>query len=43
MKPRISLRFGVWGCWGVKAKGFVRAGFGWTPKEAYDDWLKEPD
>lgn len=38
MKPRINLRFGVWGCYsGTKYPDFVM-GCGRTPKEAYDEW-----
>lgn len=37
MKPRLDLRFGVWCC---RVKGERIAGFGYTPLEAYDEWLQ---
>jgi hypothetical protein len=37
MKPRIFLFHGVWHCF---ARGRRVMGLGFTPSEAYFDWLK---
>lgn len=38
-KPRIRLRFGIWGCVSRRpgGRGLV-AGYGYTPMQAYEDW-----
>lgn len=39
VKPRIRLRFGVWGCVSRRPGGHgLIAGYGYTPMQAYDDW-----
>ena len=42
MKPRIRLRFGIWDCttWDLSYP-IIFAGYGYTPKEAWEDWLKQ--
>ena len=40
-KPRIRLRFGIWGCVSRRPGGAgLIAGFGRTPAEAYADWRR---
>jgi hypothetical protein len=38
MKPRLWFRYQVWHCAAVEV-AFV-TGYGYTPKDAYDDWLR---
>lgn len=38
LKPRFDYRFGVWRCW---LRGTRAAGFGFTPKEAWDEFMKD--
>lgn len=35
MKPRLRKWAGVWNCW----TPITKTGLGYTPKQAYDDWL----
>lgn len=35
MKPRLKKRDGLWYCYTV----WIRRGIGFTPLQAYDDWL----
>jgi hypothetical protein len=46
MKPRISVRYGIWRCRSVLdfSSYFLKVdGYGHTPKEAYDDWTRESE
>jgi hypothetical protein len=46
MKPRISVRYGIWRCRSVLDFSSYRMkvdGYGHTPKEAYDDWTRESE
>ncbi len=38
-KPRIYLRRGIWCCRGVAQ--FSHIGHGYTPREAFGDWLEQ--
>jgi hypothetical protein len=38
LKPRLERRFGVWRCWLL---GTRIAGFGHTPKEAWDEYARQ--
>lgn len=43
MKPRLRCKHGVWSCAsyvveGVRRGRFAKIGYGYTPKEAYEDW-----
>ena len=38
MKPRFDCRFSIWRCW---LPGTRAAGFGRTPKEAWDEFIKD--
>ena len=41
MKPRLRLKGGVWGCVCWLHGQIWAAGYGYTPKEAYDEWEKD--
>lgn len=38
MKPRFDVLFGIWRCW---LPGTRVAGFGVTPKDAWDDFQRD--
>ena len=38
MKPHFDCKFGVWRCW---LPGTYVAGFGWSVKEAWDEFIKD--
>jgi hypothetical protein len=41
LKPRLRLKHRVWGCGLPNYLQTAIYGLGYTPKEAYDDWLSQ--
>jgi hypothetical protein len=41
MKPRLRIRFGIWGCVSGTYLQDMVAGYGRTPKEAYWEWEQQ--
>jgi hypothetical protein len=45
-KPRLSRKFGIWGCYSTGTPGHPRsrvAGFGYCARDAYIDWRQRWD
>lgn len=39
MKPVIRKKRGIWYCSVLRNFWLCRLGMGWTPKQAYEDWV----
>jgi ribosomal protein L37AE/L43A len=40
MKPHLRLKYGIWSCVSMFG-GYRRAGYGYSPNAAYEDWLAD--
>jgi hypothetical protein len=43
MKPHIYKRTGLWHCSGFRTVGLMVWGIGYSPRDAYLDWLQRND